>query len=168
MFDFFSAAYRYEISWNLKNKNTGNTVQEGGDYGNRQTVKAEACLPKNDCYALNLLDSYGDGLTGGWNQAGYVVNVDGDQPVYVGEDESWRTKAHDFGACGNPVTPAPTPSPTPAPTPSPTPAPTPSPTPAPTPSPTPAPTPSPTPAPPVSCSGGELKWDFTLKTDDYG
>jgi secreted trypsin-like serine protease len=33
---------------------------------------------------------------------------------------------------------------------------------------TPAPTPNPTPAPSISCSAGELKWDFTLKTDDYG
>jgi hypothetical protein len=70
-------------------------------------------------------------------------------------------------------TKAPTRSPTKAPTRSPTKAPTRSPTKAPTRSPTEAPSPAPqnaqTPVPssPAACNAGEVKFEFTLKTDDY-
>ncbi len=61
--------YPTEISWNIKNS-AGTIVASGGPYvGNTNGGGADAnttkihnvTLPANNCYSINLLDSYGDG-----------------------------------------------------------------------------------------------------------
>ncbi len=87
--------YPTEMTWNIKNS-AGVTVASGGPYvGNANGGGADANTTKtqnvtlmtNDCYSINLLDSYGDGWGLGTTQHGLevfdssnasVVFVDGD------------------------------------------------------------------------------------------
>lgn len=48
-----------EVRWNIKNV-AGQTLIQGGPYGNNQTINVEIELP-NDCFTFNLIDTFGDG-----------------------------------------------------------------------------------------------------------
>jgi len=48
-----------EVRWNIKNL-AGQTLYQGGPYGNNQTINVEIELP-NDCFTFNLIDTFGDG-----------------------------------------------------------------------------------------------------------
>jgi hypothetical protein len=87
--------YPTEMTWNIKNS-AGATVASGGPYvgsangggADANTTKTQnVTLLANDCYSINLLDSYGDGWGLGPTQHGLevfdssnvsVVFVDGD------------------------------------------------------------------------------------------
>jgi hypothetical protein len=73
--------YPTEISWNIKN-GAGTIVASGGPYvGNANGGGADAnttkihnvSLASNDCYSINLLDSYGDGWSYGTTPHGVEV-----------------------------------------------------------------------------------------------
>lgn len=51
--------YGSECFWNIKD-NAGNTVANGGPYGNNQTIEV-SITAQPDCYTFNLIDTYGDG-----------------------------------------------------------------------------------------------------------
>ena len=48
-----------EVRWYIKNV-VGQTLIQGGPYGNNQTINVEIELP-NDCFTFNLIDTFGDG-----------------------------------------------------------------------------------------------------------
>ncbi|MEX0996149.1 MAG: T9SS type A sorting domain-containing protein [Flavobacteriaceae bacterium] len=48
-----------EVRWNIKNID-GQTIIQGGPYGNNQTINVEIELP-NNCFTFNLIDTFGDG-----------------------------------------------------------------------------------------------------------
>ncbi|MCR9182044.1 MAG: T9SS type A sorting domain-containing protein [Flavobacteriaceae bacterium] len=48
-----------EVRWNIKNPE-GQTIIQGGPYGNNQTINVEIELP-NNCFTFNLIDTFGDG-----------------------------------------------------------------------------------------------------------
>jgi hypothetical protein len=73
--------YPTEISWNIKNS-AGTIVASGGPYvGNANGGGADAnttkihnvALAANECYSINLLDSYGDGWSYGTTPHGVEV-----------------------------------------------------------------------------------------------
>ena len=73
--------YPTEISWNIKNS-AGTIVASGGPYvGNANGGGADAnttkihnvALAANDCYSINLLDSFGDGWSYGTTPHGVEV-----------------------------------------------------------------------------------------------
>ena len=152
----FSHAHRYENSYELINENTGEPITQRGDvddiFDDRSTYSTNLCLPQQACYALTVLDSYGDGLTTGGPDAGYSLSVDGVEIASADSNYFFDSNTYKFGICGN--EPAPTPPPTA--------------------NPTPAPTPAITAAPvaggggDIPCSVGQLDFDFVITTDDYG
>lgn len=81
--------YPTEISWNIKNS-ANVIVGSGGPYsGNSQTgggvnanttIVHEVTLAPNDCYTIELKDSYGDGWNAGASQHGFEV-FNGDQSI---------------------------------------------------------------------------------------
>ncbi|NHM05947.1 T9SS type A sorting domain-containing protein [Flavobacterium sp. CYK-4] len=82
--------YPTEISWNIKNS-AGTIVANGGPYtGNANGGGADAntvkthnvSLPSNECYTINLLDSYGDGWTYGATQHGVEVYDNSNNAIY--------------------------------------------------------------------------------------
>lgn len=52
--------YGSELRWNIKDS-SGTTIQQGGPYGNNQTLEIPIELDAQDCYTFNLMDTYGDG-----------------------------------------------------------------------------------------------------------
>jgi len=49
-----------EVRWNIQDVD-GNTLFNGGPYGNNNTYTEELDLPVDGCYTFNLIDTYGDG-----------------------------------------------------------------------------------------------------------
>jgi len=49
-----------ECTWNIKDSG-GSIIENGGPYGNNQTINETFTLPGEDCYSFNIIDSYGDG-----------------------------------------------------------------------------------------------------------
>eukprot|EP00980_Cylindrotheca_fusiformis_P006433 scaffold1375_cov137-Cylindrotheca_fusiformis.AAC.22 len=137
-----------ETSWEVVNAQ-GEIVLSGDDYASDQTYNKRQCIPV-DCYWMTIYDTYGDGLSDGSAKIGYKLVVDG-RVKQEGARFDFEVDFA-FGSC-NPGSPTPTPLPTPRPTPPP--------------HPSPSPTSSPTPAP-LNCAGTDLKFDFTLNTDDFG
>lgn len=73
--------YPTEITWNIKNS-AGTIVASGGPYvGNANgggadantTITQNVSLTANDCYSINLADSYGDGWTYGTTPHGIEI-----------------------------------------------------------------------------------------------
>ncbi len=69
-------AYGSECRWNLKD-GAGNIVDNGGPYGNNQTIYKTFQLPE-DCYSFSIIDTYGDG--GGMVK---LTDSDGTQIFYT-------------------------------------------------------------------------------------
>jgi hypothetical protein len=73
--------YGSETTWTLKN-GSGTTVASGGPYsdagsnGAYPQASVYTTLDANDCYTLNVMDSYGDGMDSGYG-TGFVRVVDG-------------------------------------------------------------------------------------------
>ena len=87
-----------DTSWKLLD-GRGRTINSGSSYGNGQTIRTLECLLADDCYTLDVRDSYGDGLST-INNAGYTVIVDGSQVAKVtSSQDSWSRKEHSFGSC---------------------------------------------------------------------
>jgi len=137
-----------ETSWDLTN-NQGSQIVNGGNYDNDQSYNVKRCIAQG-CYTMTIRDSYGDGLSVGGSNPGYVLRIDGSVEQQAGGNDFGSETSFTFG-CGS--NPSPTPSPVPNPVPNPTP----------------APVPSPTPAPNSGSCGSDLfRFDFSLSTDDWG
>lgn len=147
----------------------GNEILSGAGFAVDKSYKTQECL-SNGCYSMTIFDTYGDGLSEGGSDPGYSLIVDGTIEGQAGGDNFGFEVVFEFGNCSGQTPPTPPPSdlPTPFPTPPPTDPPTPPPTPPPIDTQTPPPTPPPTNAPNGSCSTGEMDFDFTLNTDDWG
>jgi hypothetical protein len=67
--------YPNETTWNITNS-LGTVVFSGGGYASQTTNNIPLCLA-NECYTLNIFDSYGDGLSSGGCANGnyYVTDV---------------------------------------------------------------------------------------------
>ncbi|MBI2259238.1 MAG: T9SS type A sorting domain-containing protein [Flavobacteriia bacterium] len=60
--------YANEFSWKIKNENGEEIISKSGYFGNNEepySVIENFCLAPG-CYSLEVSDSYGDGLAGGW------------------------------------------------------------------------------------------------------
>lgn len=80
--------YPGEISWNIMNS-AGSVVASGGPYtagpgaagaggpDANTTITTSATLDPNDCYSVEMLDSYGDGWSLGATQHGIEIQSDG-------------------------------------------------------------------------------------------
>lgn len=73
--------YGSEVSWNIRDVNTGIVWATGGPYADVTPYNAAAathidtlCLPDNGTYEFQINDSYGDGLTDGTNTGTYAVD----------------------------------------------------------------------------------------------
>lgn len=71
--------YGSETTWNVKNSG-GATIASGGPYGpdlaaNGTTTQPPVpiTLSPNDCYTFTILDSYGDGIDGGYGVGSYNI-----------------------------------------------------------------------------------------------
>jgi hypothetical protein len=49
-----------EVRWNIKNA-AGQTLYQGGPYGNNITINVPTMTLTDDCYTFNLIDTFGDG-----------------------------------------------------------------------------------------------------------
>ena len=63
--------YGSEVSWDLTNS-AGVIVASGSGYLSQSSYSYLVCLP-DDCYSMNMYDSYGDG----WNGGSYNIDVSG-------------------------------------------------------------------------------------------
>ncbi|MDP5067759.1 MAG: hypothetical protein NWP50_02140, partial [Schleiferiaceae bacterium] len=70
-----------EVSWNIRDVNTGIVWATGGPYADVTPYNAAAathidtlCLPDNGTYEFQINDSFGDGLTDGTNTGTYAVD----------------------------------------------------------------------------------------------
>lgn len=82
-------AYGSEFTWNIKNS-AGTTVASGGPYtdaaaaGAYPQADANFTLVSNECYSINLIDSYGDGFDSGYGDGAFKVQVGGSDLVTFG------------------------------------------------------------------------------------
>ncbi len=84
-----------EVRWNIKNID-GQTIIQGGPYGNNQTINIEIELP-DDCFTFNLLDTFGDG-------GGPVSLVDsGGQTIYSTSGNYGSGESENFSVTGSPL-----------------------------------------------------------------
>jgi len=74
--------YGSEVSWYIKDVNTGVTWATGGPYADVSPYNAAAalhvdtvCIPDNGTYEFRINDSYGDGLDDGTNAGWYQVDI---------------------------------------------------------------------------------------------
>lgn len=73
--------YGSEVSWSIRDVNTGIVWATGGPYADVTPYNAAAathidtlCLPDNGTYEFQINDSFGDGLTDGTNTGTYAVD----------------------------------------------------------------------------------------------
>merc|ERR1712226_1744796 len=117
-----------DISWYLKNEETGEEILSGGDYTDGNTLFTDSGPICPGTYEFRIDDSWGDGLCCSYGNGGYSVKVDGEVVASGGEYTSFESTTFTVGGS---TTPAPVVPPTPAPVVPPTPAPVVPPTPAP-------------------------------------
>ena len=74
--------YGSEVSWYIKDINTGVVWANGGPYSDVSPYNAAAalhvdtvCIPDNGTYEFRINDSYGDGLDDGTNAGWYQVDI---------------------------------------------------------------------------------------------
>ena len=94
--------YPGETSWNLQD-DAGNVIESGSGYSDSYgSVEASACVAYG-CYVFNLLDSYGDGISGNsWSVSSEgSVLASGDFPT--GSEVSGEFCAIDGGGCTHPM-----------------------------------------------------------------
>tara|TARA_B100001250_G_scaffold373361_1_gene359447 strand:+ start:8299 stop:11316 length:3018 start_codon:yes stop_codon:yes gene_type:complete len=86
--------YSSEVEWELIDS-TGLVIDSGGDYPNQgclgePCVDADYCLSEG-CYEFNIYDSWGDGIssdnTAGNNPDFYILSIDGDSLVQMGDPD---------------------------------------------------------------------------------
>jgi hypothetical protein len=87
--------YGSEFTWNIKNS-AGTTVASGGPYtdatanGAYPQADVNFTLVSNQCYTINLIDSYGDGFDSGYGDGAFKVQVGGADLVVF---PAWDTDA---------------------------------------------------------------------------
>ena len=74
--------YGSEVTWHIKDINTGLVYAAGGPYSDVSPYNAAAalhvdtvCIPDNGTYEFRINDSYGDGLDDGTNAGWYQVDI---------------------------------------------------------------------------------------------
>lgn len=88
-------AYGSEFTWNIKNSG-GTTVASGGPYTDQASAGAypqadvNFTLSSNECYTINLVDSYGDGFDSGYGDGAFKVQVGGSDLIVF---PAWSTEA---------------------------------------------------------------------------
>jgi len=99
-------AYGSELTWNIKNS-AGTTVASGGPYADQTSAGSfpqadvNFTLVSNECYTINLIDSYGDGFDSGYGDGSFRVQVGGtDLVVFPAWDTEDATKKMATGALG--------------------------------------------------------------------
>merc|ERR1712226_725367 len=102
-----------DISWYLKNEETGEEILSGGDYTDGNTLFTGSADVCPGTYEFRIDDSWGDGLCCSYGNGGYSVKVDGEEVVSGGEYTSYESTTFTVGA-SSPTTPPPatTPAPT--------------------------------------------------------
>jgi lysyl endopeptidase len=93
-FEIRTDGYANETTWKLYNSNDQVVVQDPpGNYSNNTTYNYWWTLNPNECYRLEVLDSYGDGLCCGFGSGYYRLRSNG---VLIAEDSQFGgvTKAH--------------------------------------------------------------------------
>ena len=75
--------YADEISWILTNTTSGNVISEGELVTNNGTYREDICVPEGDCFTLEVIDSYGDGMCCQFGSGNFsVLNMDGELLLY--------------------------------------------------------------------------------------
>merc|ERR1719203_2769038 len=102
-----------DISWYLKNEETGEEILSGGDYTDANTLFTDSGPICPGTYEFRIDDSWGDGLCCSYGNGGYSVKVDGEEVASGGEYTSFESTTFTVGA-SSPTTPPPatTPAPT--------------------------------------------------------
>jgi hypothetical protein len=93
-FEIRTDGYAAETTWKLYNSNDQVIMQDPpGNYANNTTYNYWWTLNPNECYRLEVLDSYGDGLCCGFGSGYYRLRSNG---VLIAEDRQFGgvTKAH--------------------------------------------------------------------------
>ncbi len=84
-----------EVRWNIKNA-AGQTLYQGGPYGNNQTINVEIEL-QNDCFTFNLIDTFGDG-------GGPVSLVDSDGLIIYSTSGNYGSgESENFSVANSPL-----------------------------------------------------------------
>ncbi|MEL7220618.1 MAG: T9SS type A sorting domain-containing protein, partial [Bacteroidota bacterium] len=76
--------YAYETSWEIYNENTNEIIASGdvSSVGNDAMFVEEICVVYDDCLALRVLDSFGDGICCGYGEGNFLLlNAVGDTIV---------------------------------------------------------------------------------------
>jgi hypothetical protein len=85
-----------EVRWNIKNA-AGQTLYQGGPYGNNQTINVPTMTLTDDCYTFNLIDTFGDG-------GGPVSLVDTNGLVIYSTTGNYGSgESENFSVTGNPL-----------------------------------------------------------------
>jgi hypothetical protein len=90
--------YGNETSWEVTDSK-GSVVLSGEDYGDNRAYETKKCIPQ-DCYSLTIFDSYGDGLSEGGSNPGYLLQIDGRTIDEAGGEDFGDSTTIDFGECG--------------------------------------------------------------------
>ncbi|HEX2901244.1 MAG TPA: T9SS type A sorting domain-containing protein [Bacteroidia bacterium] len=91
--------YGSETTWDIKN-GAGSVVASGGPYTDNNTtpINVNVTINPNDCYSVNVYDSYGDGMCCGFGQGSYTLTSPNSTVVATGgqfgssEMKSWTTE----------------------------------------------------------------------------
>ncbi len=85
-----------EVRWNIKN-GEGQTITQGGPYGNNQTINVPTITLTDDCYTFNLIDTFGDG-------GGPVTLQDTNGLVIFSTNGNYGSgESENFSTTGNPL-----------------------------------------------------------------
>ena len=91
---------RYEDTyWDIRDDQGGVATNGYTNYNSYTSYYEHRCLPRNRCYSFNLYDAFGDGLSSGYQWAGYELVVDGSIVAQGGPDNFGYHINHDFGTC---------------------------------------------------------------------
>jgi len=87
-----------DISWNVTDSNNENeVVASGGGYTEKRGEYSEnKCFPSTGCYAVNIADSYSDGLCCGYGEGYFSLAVGGTE-ILVGSDFGASASSRTFG-----------------------------------------------------------------------
>jgi hypothetical protein len=77
--------YGSETTWDIKN-GSGAVIASGGPYtdGNTTPVNVNVTINANDCFEVNVYDSYGDGMCCAYGQGSYTLRDAGSNTVVTG------------------------------------------------------------------------------------
>merc|ERR1711935_1107224 len=85
------------MGWEAVNS-SGQTFESGSGLDSDKNYRKKRCIP-DGCYTLTIYDSYGDGLSTGGSNPGYVLRIDGDVVEKRDGIDFGFDRSIEFGSC---------------------------------------------------------------------